>query len=100
MTTKLFSSYTIKNVTFKNRIVMSPMCMHSSDTSGEVNNLHLTHYTSRALGQAGLIIPETLVVTSDGLIAPEDLGIWDDYNIKGLKNLVDEIHEFGAKVGA
>ena len=100
MTTKLFSPYTIKNVTFKNRIVMSPMCMHSSDISGEVNNFHLTHYTSRALGQAGLIIPETLVITSDGLIGPGDLGIWDDYHIKGLKNLVDEIHEFGAKVGA
>ncbi|MFJ7975814.1 NADPH dehydrogenase NamA [Peribacillus sp. NPDC096379] len=100
MNTKLFSPYTIKDITFKNRIVMSPMCMHSSDESGEVKDFHLTHYTARALGQAGLIIPETLVVDSDGLIGPGDLGIWDDYHIKGLKNLVDRIHEFGAKVGA
>ncbi|MGQ3376434.1 NADPH dehydrogenase NamA [Priestia endophytica] len=100
MMTKLFTPYTIKDVTFKNRIVMSPMCMHSSDESGEVKNFHLTHYTARALGQAGLIMTETLVVDSDGLIGPGDLGIWDDYHIKGLKNLVDRIHEFGAKAGA
>lgn len=100
MTVKLFSPYTIKDVTFKNRVVMSPMCMHSSDESGEVNNFHLTHYTARALGQAGLIMPETLIVDSDGLIGPGDLGIWDDDHIKGLKNLVDRIHEFEAKAGA
>ncbi|MGF9772418.1 NADPH dehydrogenase NamA [Priestia aryabhattai] len=100
MMAKLFTPYSIKDITFKNRIVMSPMCMHSSDESGEVKNFHLTHYTARALGQAGLIFPETLVIDPEGLIGPGDLGIWDDNHVKGLKNLVDQIHEFGAKVGA
>lgn len=100
MAAKLFSPYTIKNVTLKNRIVMSPMCMHSSDDSGEVKTFHYTHYLSRALGQVGLIMLENLAITSDGRIAPGDLGIWDDNHVKGLKSLVDLIHEFGAKVGA
>ena len=100
MTTMLFSPYKIKDITLKNRIVMSPMCMFSADESGEVTNFHLTHYTARALGQAGLIMTETLSIDPNGLIAPGDLGIWDDRHIEGLKNLVNQIHAFGTKVGA
>lgn len=100
MANKLFSSFKIKDVELKNRIVMSPMSMHSSDEEGEVKNFHLTHYTSRALGQAGLIFLETLIVNPNGLVGPGDLGIWDDKHIKGLRNLVEQIQSFGSKVGA
>lgn len=49
MNSKLFSPYTIKNVTLKNRIVMSPMCMYSSGSEdGSVTNFHLIHYGTRA----------------------------------------------------
>ncbi|GGH79398.1 NADPH2 dehydrogenase [Pullulanibacillus pueri] len=101
MTTKaLFSPFTLKNVTFKNRIVMSPMCMYScSDQDGKVNHWHLTHYTSRAVGQVGLIIVESTAVTPQGRISPQDLGIWDDVHIEGLKKLVDLNHEHGSKIG-
>ncbi|HFK1531995.1 TPA: NADPH dehydrogenase, partial [Bacillus cereus] len=54
MNSKLFSPYTIKNVTLKNRIVMSPMCMYSSGSEdGSVTNFHLIHYGTRAAGQVG-----------------------------------------------
>jgi len=101
MSTKaLFSPYVIKNVTLKNRIVMSPMCMYSCyEEDGIVNNWHLTHYTSRAVGQAGLIIVEATAVTPQGRISATDLGIWDDRHIEGLKQLVDLNHEHGSKMG-
>lgn len=100
MTAKLFSPYTIKNVTLKNRIVMSPMCMYSStEEDGKVQNWHWTHYVSRAVGQSGLIILEATAVTPQGRISSQDLGIWNDEHIEGLKALVGQIKEHGAKTG-
>lgn len=97
---KLFTPYTIKNVTLKNRIVMSPMCMYSCpNEDGIVQNWHYTHYVSRAVGQVGLIIQEATAVTPQGRISPHDLGIWSDDHIAGLKKLVDMIKEYGAKTG-
>jgi NADPH2 dehydrogenase len=98
MKTKLFSPYTVKGVTIKNRIVMSPMCMYSSDESGKVKNWHLTHYTTRAVGQVGLIMVEATAVSSEGRISPRDLGIWSDEHIDGLENIVSLSKEHGAKV--
>ncbi len=98
METALFSPYTIKNVTLKNRIVMSPMCMYSShNEDGKVENWHLTHYVSRAVGQVGLIMVEATAVTPQGRISPQDLGIWSDDHVSGLKKLVDMIKENGSK---
>ncbi|MDF0726110.1 NADPH dehydrogenase NamA [Cytobacillus sp. S13-E01] len=98
METALFSPFTIKNVTMKNRIVMSPMCMYSShNQDGKVENWHLTHYVSRAVGQVGLIMVEATAVTAQGRISSQDLGIWSDDHIPGLKNLVTMIKEYGAK---
>ncbi|WP_027415642.1 NADPH dehydrogenase NamA [Aneurinibacillus terranovensis] len=100
MNAKLFSPLTIKDVTFKNRIVMSPMCMYSCTAQdGKVTNWHLTHYTSRAVGQVGLIITEATAVTPQGRISYGDLGIWNDEQMEGLKKLVNVIHEHGAKAG-
>jgi NADPH2 dehydrogenase len=91
---KLFSPYSIKGVTLKNRIVMSPMCMYScSNEDGKVMNWHRTHYTSRAVGQVGLIILEASSVTKQGRISAQDLGIWSDDHISGLRELADLIHE-------
>ncbi len=100
MEAKLFSPYTIKNVTFKNRIVMSPMCMYSVDTEdGKVQPFHFTHYISRAVGQVGLIIVEATAVQPEGRISPQDLGIWSDDHIKGFQMLNNGIHHHGAKSG-
>ncbi|WP_246944780.1 NADPH dehydrogenase NamA [Bacillus pinisoli] len=97
MESMLFSPYQIKNVTLKNRIVMSPMCMYSShNEDGKVENWHLTHYVSRAVGGVGLIMVEATAVTPQGRISSGDLGIWDDEHIPGLSNLVSMIKEQGA----
>ncbi|PLS15350.1 NADPH dehydrogenase NamA [Bacillus sp. M6-12] len=100
MKSMLFTDYTIKDVTLKNRIVMSPMCMYSCyEEDGKVQNWHLAHYTSRAVGQVGLIIQEATAVTPQGRISPQDLGIWSDEHIEGLSKLVAMIKEQGAKTG-
>ncbi|KAA0560964.1 NADPH dehydrogenase NamA [Bacillus sp. CH30_1T] len=100
MNAKLFQPYALKDVELKNRIVMAPMCMYSSHNGdGKVENWHRTHYTSRAVGGVGLIIQEATAVTPQGRISPQDLGIWDDEHIEGLKELVGLIKEHGTKTG-
>lgn len=97
---QLFSPITVKGLALKNRIVMSPMCMYSCDArDGKVTNFHKTHYTSRAVGQVGLIIVEATAVTPQGRISDRDLGIWSDEHTAGLKELVDLAHEAGAAIG-
>lgn len=97
---KLFSPFTIKDVTIKNRVVMSPMCMYScTNQDGFVMDWHKIHYASRAVGQVGLIMLEATAVTPHGRISNEDLGIWDDNHIDGLKEIIESCRPFGAKVG-
>jgi NADPH2 dehydrogenase len=96
----LFSPFTIRGMELKNRIVMSPMCMYSCmDKDGMVNNWHRVHYPTRAVGGVSLVIIEASAVTKQGRISEEDLGIWDDAHIAGLKELVQLIHEQGSKAG-
>lgn len=97
---KLFSSIDFKGVTLKNRIVMSPMCMYSSlDKNGMITPFHLSHYISRAVGQVGLVMVEATAVRPEGRISEQDLGIWDEEHVPGLKQLNKEIHSYGAKSG-
>ncbi|WP_280768350.1 NADPH dehydrogenase NamA [Salipaludibacillus daqingensis] len=97
MKSKLFTPYTVKNVTIKNRITMSPMCMYSSENEdGKVTDWHLTHYISRAVGQVGLIMLEATTVTRQGQISPHDLGIWSDEHVSGLSKLVAGIKAHGS----
>ena len=95
---KLFSPLTIRSVTLKNRIVMSPMCQYSS-TDGFSNDWHFVHLGTRAAGGAGLIIAEATAVLPEGRISPGDLGLWKDEHIANLKRIVDFIHGFGSRAG-
>ena len=92
-------SYQIKSLHLRNRIVMPPMCMYSSDDSGKVMDFHKLHYGARAIGGAGLIIEEATAVTRNGRISDEDLGIWEDDQIAGLSEVVRLIHAGGAVAG-
>jgi len=86
---------TIKGITLKNRIGLSPMCQYSAE-NGLANNWHLVHYGGRAVGGAGLIIVEATAVSPDGRITPYDLGLWNEEQIGKLKEIVDFIEEQGA----
>ncbi|MGT2924516.1 oxidoreductase [Streptococcus caviae] len=96
----LLSPAQVAGLSLKNRVVMPPMCMYAVEKEdGKVTPFHHTHYGSRAIGQVGLIILEATAVEPDGRLTNNDLGIWSDDHIAGLKSLVDELHAFGAKVG-
>ncbi|RZK43876.1 MAG: NADH:flavin oxidoreductase/NADH oxidase [Pedobacter sp.] len=94
----LFSPISIKNVSLKNRIVISPMCQYSAQ-DGFANNWHLVHLGSRAVGGAGLIIVEATAVSAEGRISVGDLGIWKDEHITKLKEITDFIHSNDAVSG-
>lgn len=94
----LFSPITIKNSIFKNRLVVSPMCMYSS-IDGYATDFHLVHLGSRATGGFGLIIQEATSVCPEGRISYGDLGIWKDSHIEKLKQVVDFCHSQDAFVG-
>jgi len=95
---KLFSPFTIGDITFKNRIGVSPMCQYSSE-DGFANDWHLVHLGSRAIGGAGLVMTEATAVSPEGRISPADLGIWKDEHIEKLKQVTTFIHLQGAVAG-
>src|SRR5260370_32694953 len=71
----LLSPLTIRGVSFRNRIAMSPMCQYSAQ-DGFANDWHLVHLGSRAVGGAALTMVEATAVTAEGRISPGDVGIW------------------------
>ena len=89
MSSLLFTPLSIKKITLKNRIVISPMCQYSA-IDGFANDWHLVHLGSRASGGAGLIIQEATAVSPEARISPADLGLWNDEQIIKLK----QINEF------
>ncbi len=95
---KINEPLTIKSVTFRNRIGMSPMCQYSSE-NGFANHWHLVHYGARAIGGVGLVMVEATAVSPEGRITPYDLGIWKAEQISGLKEITDFIHEHGGVAG-
>lgn len=94
----LLSPSNIGNCQLKNKIVMPPMCMYKSDDSAKVKPFHSLHYTSKALGNVGLIIVEATAVEARGRISNNDLGIWEDFQLSGHKSLVKQVHDFGSKI--
>ena len=95
---KLFEPLTLRGVTLKNRIVVSPMCQYSAQ-DGFANDWHLVHLGSRAVGGAGLVIQEATAVSPEGRISPEDLGIWKDEQVPMLRRINDFIVAQGAVPG-
>ena len=94
----LFSPLTLHGVTFRNRIVVSPMCQYSC-TDGFATDWHLVHLGSRAVGGAGLVIMEATAVSAEGRISPQDHGIWQDAHIPKLRQITDFIHAQGSLAG-
>ena len=91
----LFSPYTLKDLTLRNRIAMSPVTMYRS-TDGQMNDSHVMLLGSRAAGGFGLIFPEQLAITADGRTSTGCGGIYDDGQIEGLRRVTDIIKDMGA----
>jgi len=98
MNSKLLSPLSIKSVTFKNRITVSPMCQYSAE-DGFASDWHLVHYGSRAVGGAALIIQEATAVSPEGRITPADLGLYKDEDIEKLQSITSFIDQNGAVAG-
>ena len=96
--TDLLSPLTIRSITLRNRIVVSPMCQYSSD-DGLANDWHLVHLGSRAAGGVGLVVVEATAVTPEGRITPKDMGIWGDQHIEPLARIARFVHSQGAIAG-
>ena len=86
----LFSSYTLKGVTLRNRIAMSPMTMYRS-TDGLMNDFHVMLLGSRAAGGFGLMFPEQLAITINGRTSIGCGGIYDDTQIEGLSRVTNSV---------
>ena len=91
----LFTPLTLRGVTLRNRIAVSPMCQYSSD-DGYANDWHLVHLGARAAGGAGLVVAEATAVEARGRISPRDLGIWSDAHVEGLARVTRFIAGQGA----
>jgi 2,4-dienoyl-CoA reductase-like NADH-dependent reductase (Old Yellow Enzyme family) len=95
---KLFSPLKLRNLEFKNRIFVSPMCQYSSESSMP-EDWHFVHLASRAAGGAALVLTEATAVSPEGRISPRDLGIWSDAHIPAFQRIVSFIKSQGAVPG-
>lgn len=82
----LFQTLTLKSITLRNRIGVSPMCEYSS-ADGVATDWHLVHLGSRAVGGAGLVIAEATAVSPEGRITPGDAGIWADKHMEPIARI-------------
>ena len=94
----LFEPLTLRGLTLKNRLVVSPMCQYSA-VDGFANDWHLVHLGSRAVGGASLLIQEATAVSPEGRITPDDLGIWKDEHVDFLRRINQFIEAQGCVPG-
>ncbi|MDN6042411.1 MAG: NADH:flavin oxidoreductase/NADH oxidase, partial [Acetobacter sp.] len=96
--TGLFDSYTLKDVTLRNRIMVGPMCQYQAQ-DGLANDWHSVHYTSLARGGSALVVVEATAVSPEGRITPNCLGLWNDQQAQALAPIVASIRKAGAVPG-
>jgi 2,4-dienoyl-CoA reductase-like NADH-dependent reductase (Old Yellow Enzyme family) len=92
---QLFSTYQLRDLKFRNRVFVSPMCQYSA-TDGLPNDWHLVHLGSRAVGGAALVMVEATAVVPEGRISYGDLGIWSDAHVEAFRPITRFIREHGA----
>lgn len=94
----LFDPLTLRSLTLRNRVAVSPMCQYSSD-DGFANDWHFAHLAARAVGGAALVLTEAAAVEAAGRISPEDLSIWKDEHIEPLACITRFVKGQGAVPG-
>lgn len=96
---RVMTEFHLEGLTLKNRVVLPPMvCFGYSDETGMVTEKNIEHYRQMARGGTGLIIVEATCIAKDGRLSKNQLGLWQDEQIKGMKELVEACHGEGAKV--
>jgi 2,4-dienoyl-CoA reductase-like NADH-dependent reductase (Old Yellow Enzyme family) len=96
--TALFEPLTLRDVTTRNRIWLSPMCQYSS-VDGLPNNWHLVHLGAHAAGGYGLVMAEASAVVPDGRISPQDAGIWSDEHVDAWRPIAEFVRSQGSVPG-
>jgi 2,4-dienoyl-CoA reductase-like NADH-dependent reductase (Old Yellow Enzyme family) len=100
VTSRLFSPLTIRSLTVRNRLWVSPLCQYSATAAdGVPTDWHLVHLGSFARGGAGMVMAEASAVLPEGRISPHDTGIWNDTQAESWSRVVDFIHSQGAAAG-
>jgi len=94
----LFQPLTIKSITLRNRIGVSPMCQYSSE-DGVANDWHLVHLGSRAVGGAALVIAEATAVSPEGRITPGDAGVWGEQHMEPIARINRFLKQHGSVPG-
>ena len=94
----LFSEFKLRDVTFRNRVFVSPMCQYSCE-DGVPNDWHLVHLGSRAVGGAGLVLTEATAVSPEGRISPDDAGLWSDAQVAAWARIAAFVAEQRAVPG-
>ena len=94
----LFEPLQLRNITFKNRIFVSPMCTYSCE-DGLPWAWHTVHLGARAVGGAAMVMTEATAVVPEGRISPADAGIWNDAQVAAWRPIVQFIKQQGAIAG-
>jgi 2,4-dienoyl-CoA reductase-like NADH-dependent reductase (Old Yellow Enzyme family) len=95
---RLFSPFKLREIEFRNRIFVSPMCQYSSD-DGMPADWHLVHLGSRAVGGAALVMTEATAVSPEGRISPQDAGLWSNAHAAAWKRISRFVQDQGAVAG-
>jgi 2,4-dienoyl-CoA reductase-like NADH-dependent reductase (Old Yellow Enzyme family) len=95
---ELLSPITLRGLTLKNRVVVSPMCQYSA-IDGVVTDWHLVHLGRFALGGASLVFVEATGVEARGRISHGDVGLWNDDQARALSRIADFLKGNGAAAG-
>ena len=93
----LFTPFEVREVTARNRVMLSPMCQYSCEAGdGLATDWHRVHLGSRAVGGARIVMTEATAVTPRGRISPQDLGIWSDAHAEALSPAAAFVADHGA----
>ncbi|MGL4438800.1 MAG: NADH:flavin oxidoreductase/NADH oxidase [Bosea sp. (in: a-proteobacteria)] len=97
-TPTLFSPFTLRGVTIRNRIVVSPMCQYLA-VEGQPGDWHTAHHARLALGGVGAAIIEATAITRDGRITHGCTGLWDDAQIAPMARVTSLYKAHGVVPG-
>lgn len=98
--TDLFTPFTLRDMTFRNRAWVAPLCQYSVEQrDGTPNMWHDVHLGAFATGGWGLVMTEATAVEPEGRISPEDTGLWNETHTAAWRRIVDFAHAQGTRMG-